>query len=603
MSSHPYTRLFPRTTAPTADDDDSLGFEVGDVWIDQVGGNVYHAVDVTDGAAVWSSGSGSFDLTPYLSNQEVDVNGGFDTDDGWTFGTGWSWNAGGYAEHTPGDMDPLYYAGLLIDQAVYYLEAVVGGTAGSVNIGLDDSIGFDVPAGAGFVFVSAQWVNNNGHKVHIIPSSDFDGTIDEVTLFLVNILQDAPFDGPIYGRGDGDWTALGDAALANIGTGSGEVAEGDHTHSDIPSSYLDTDGTLAANSDAKIATQKATKTYVDNAVTGLLDFRGSTDCSANPNYPAASKGDAYVVSVAGKIGGASGKSVEVGDVYVASADNAGGTEASVGTSWFVLEHNLQGALLAANNLSDVANPSTARSNLGLAIGSQVQAYDAELAALAGLASAADKLPYFTGSGTAGLADLTSFIRTLLDDANQATAQVTLGLVPGTNVQAYDAELAALAGLTSAADKLPYFTGSGSAALTDLSSFVRTLLDETSIANFLAVLNIAWGQYTPTLDNTTNVAASTVSSPFNYIRIGNVVIGGGGVTVDPTTTGNTVLGISLPVASDFTTSTDATGNGTSQVNNMVGNIGADATNNRMTLTFQAAVNTNQAWRVLFIFEVK
>jgi hypothetical protein len=127
----------------------------------------------------------------------------------------------------------------------------------------------------------------------------------------------------------------------------------------------DTDGTLAANSDAKVATQKAVKTYVDGAVTGLLDFKGSTDCSANPNYPAASKGDAYVVSVAGKIGGASGSSVDIGDVYVASADNAGGTQASVGASWFLLEHNLAGALLAANNLSDVANAATARANLGV----------------------------------------------------------------------------------------------------------------------------------------------------------------------------------------------------------------------------------------------
>lgn len=127
----------------------------------------------------------------------------------------------------------------------------------------------------------------------------------------------------------------------------------------------DVDTALTANSDTVLATQKAVKAYVDNAVVGLLDFKGSTDCSASPNYPSALKGDAYVVSVAGKIGGASGVSVDLGDMFVAKADNAGGTQASVGTSWTVLEHNLTGALLAANNLSDVASASTSRSNLGL----------------------------------------------------------------------------------------------------------------------------------------------------------------------------------------------------------------------------------------------
>jgi hypothetical protein len=137
------------------------------------------------------------------------------------------------------------------------------------------------------------------------------------------------------------------------------------------------------------------------------------------------------------------------------------------------------ALIPGNNLSDVTTPATARTNLGLAIGTNVQAYDAGLASIAGLTTLADRMIYTTASDTYAVTTLTANGRSLIGAANYAAMRTLLDLEAGTDFNAYSTNLAALSGLTLAADKLPYATGAGALALTDLSSFARTFLDDAN----------------------------------------------------------------------------------------------------------------------------
>lgn len=98
---------------------------------------------------------------------------------------------------------------------------------------------------------------------------------------------------------------------------------------------------IVINQTPTLANHAATKGYVDNLVAAGVSIKGVIDASTNPDYPAATNvGDAYHISVGGRIGGGSGPLVEQGDMIVAVAVNAGGDHATVGDDWIIMQTNV-----------------------------------------------------------------------------------------------------------------------------------------------------------------------------------------------------------------------------------------------------------------------
>ena len=72
-----------------------------------------------------------------------------------------------------------------------------------------------------------------------------------------------------------------------------------------------------------------------------------------------------------------------------------------------------------------------------------QPLDAGLTSIAGLTTAADNMIYTTEADTYAVASLTAAGRAILDDADTAAQRVTLGLEIGVDIQAFDADTAKL----------------------------------------------------------------------------------------------------------------------------------------------------------------
>jgi len=177
-------------------------------------------------------------------------------------------------------------------------------------------------------------------------------------------------------------------------------------------------------------------------------------------------------------------------------------------------------LAIADGGTGASTAANARTNLGLAIGSDVQAYSSTLSGLTIVTTGADEMLYTTSSGVFAVSPISSIGRAIISGSTASTVRTTLGLgnmsiqepgsvtisggtivgitdiavadggtgastasaartnlglVIGTDVQAYDAGLASIAGLATSSGTLLYTTDSDAYTTIGVDDFMKTML--------------------------------------------------------------------------------------------------------------------------------
>lgn len=192
-------------------------------------------------------------------------------------------------------------------------------------------------------------------------------------------------------------------------------------------------------------------------------------------------------------------------------------------------------LAIADGGTGASTASSARTNLGLAIGTDVQAYNSVLASLTTAYNTANTIPYASASGVVSTVAFSAYGRSLVSGSTASIARTTLelgtiatqnasavsisggtiagiadlavadggtgastasdartnlGLAIGTDVQAYDATLAGIAGLSPGSGTFIYANGTDSFQAATIGDYARTMLASgTSAANTRAYLGL------------------------------------------------------------------------------------------------------------------
>jgi len=145
------------------------------------------------------------------------------------------------------------------------------------------------------------------------------------------------------------------------------------------------------------------------------------------------------------------------------------------------------------------------------------------------------------------------------------------------------------------------TGSGALVFGTSPTLATPALTSPTISGTAG--NLYSGTYTPTLTNSTNLDGSAAYAA-QYTRVGDNVTVSGKVDVDPTTSGlATVLGISLPIASNLANEHECAGSASAAVvGGQCAAIRGNVASDRAEMAFIAQTNTNQAMFFTFTYRV-
>jgi hypothetical protein len=177
-------------------------------------------------------------------------------------------------------------------------------------------------------------------------------------------------------------------------------------------------------------------------------------------------------------------------------------------------------LPVADGGTGASDAGTARTNLGLAIGTNVQAYDAGLQSISGLTTSADQTVYTTASDIYATTSLTSFGRSLIDDADAATARTTLGLgTLATQSGTFSGTHSGTTSGTNTGDQTITLTGDVTGSGT--GSFATTIANDA-----ISTAKIATGAVTTDELGAASVTAAKLAADSSTIVSGNAPTGSG-----------------------------------------------------------------------------